>query len=346
MQPSVVMNRPPSMRLLLAGNYWAGKEDIFSKFVTIDHVILRWEINDGLESFASLVRDADVLVVSADVALDGTALPLLKEGRRLKLIHLPFAGYDWLPSSMVPEGCQVCNVHEHSSAIAEYVLAGMLEMAIGLNAIDRSFRDGSWEYGGGIAMGKRHGELRGKRLGIFGYGHIGREVALRAKAFGMSCCAVSSMPRPELPSTLDWQGGPESFPRLLAESDYLLVAAPLNDKTRGKFDANAFASMKEGSVIINVGRGPIIDPAALFNALKNGHPRGAVLDVWYKYPDAENGHPQPADQPFETLSNVIMTPHCASWTIGQDERRILSIAQNLAHLQRGEKLINAIIFNN
>jgi len=329
---------------MLAGNHWGGKSDLLSRKLAESYQVCQWKFSDGLDAFSDSIANADVLIVSPDVAVTGMAvIPLLRRANRLKLIQIPFAGYDWLPPEAVPEGCQVANLHGHSSAIAEYVLAGMLQMAIGLSTIDKSFRAGSWEFGGSIATGQKHGELRDKRLGIFGYGHIGQDIAVRAHAFGMRCSAVGSKPRADVPQHLEWFGGPESFDRLLSESDYLVVSASLNAETRGKFDSLAFEKMKEGSTLINVGRGAIVDPDALYLALKRGRPAGAVLDVWYQYPSAENPQPRPAEQPFETLPNVIMTPHCASWTQDQDLRRVESVAENLSRLARGAPLENVVI---
>ena len=120
------------MHILLAGSYWNDKEATFSAMVGDDHQISRWHLSEGFDSFRAALRTAEVLVLSQDVAVDGQFVNYLQEGASLRLMHLPFAGYDRLPRDRVPEYCQVCNVHEHSSAIAEYVLAGMLEMAIGL----------------------------------------------------------------------------------------------------------------------------------------------------------------------------------------------------------------------
>jgi phosphoglycerate dehydrogenase-like enzyme len=330
---------------MLAGNHWGGKADLLSQKLAESYDVCYWKFSDGPDAFSANIAEADVLLVSPDVSVAGAAiLPLLRQSNRLKLIQIPFAGYDWLTVDLVPGGCQVANVHDHSSAIAEYVLAGMLEMAIGLRKINKSFREeGSWSLGGAVGTGQKHGELRGKRLGIFGYGHIGQDIAVRANAFGMQCCAVGSKPRAEVPQHLDWFGGPESFDRLLSESDYVVVSASLNDATRGKFDSAAFEKMKEGSVIINVGRGAIVNPEALFSALQRGRLAGAVLDVWYHYPNAENPQPRPADQPFQTLPNVIMTPHCASWTHGQDARRVESVSENIARFARGTPVENVVI---
>lgn len=331
------------MQILLSGSYWDGQEEAFAGMIGTAHRITRWHMEDGFEAFRQALSTTEVLVLSQDVAVDGRYSAYLREAPALRLLHLPFAGFDRLPPEHVPEQCQVCNVHVHSSAIAEYVLAGMLEMAIGLRTIDQSFRAGRWDYGGGVAMGIRHGELRGKRLGIFGYGHIGSDVARLAKAFGMTCGAVGSRARPELPEPLDWFGGPESFDCLLAESDYLVVAASLTEQTRNRFDAQALRRMQPSAVLINVGRGPIVDPGALYDALQSRRIRGAVLDVWYHYPTLDERHPAPSDLPFASLPNVVMTPHCSAWTSDQDARRIEVIARNIENLHAGRGLENVVL---
>ena len=101
--------------------------------------------------------------------------------------------------------------------------------------------------------------------------------------------------------------------------------------------------MKKSAVIINVGRGPVIDEGALYDALAGHHIAGAIIDTWYQYPNAQNPHPLPAHKPFHTLPNLIMTPHMSGWTHGTIHRRQRTILDNIERLTRGEPLQNQIL---
>ncbi len=264
----------------------------------------------------------------------------LRSAARLKLLQLPGAGTDEIDFARVPLGTTVCNCYEHEIGIAEYVLGTMLEWTIGARRMDREFRQGSW--GGSYLNGPRHGELFGKTLGILGYGRIGREVAQRAKAFGMRVVACTRSPGPGA-AFADRVDGMERFGDLLAEADFIAVTAPLNDQTRGLFDQHAFATMRRTAVIINVARGAIIDEHALYQALAERRIGGAIIDVWYQYPpQGQPQGPRPSVFPFHELDNVLMTPHASAWTDGLLPRRNHAVAANLNRLARGEALLNVV----
>src|SRR3546814_732910 len=176
----------------------------------------------------------------------------------------------------------------------------MLEFQIGLmRDTDPMMRAKSYN-GRSISAGPMHRELRGHTVGIVGYGHIGREVAQRCKAFGMRVMAVSRTVREE-PGLVDWYGTVAEMDRLLAESDFVVVCAPLDDSTRGMIGAAQFAKMKPDAVIANVGRGEVIDEAALYAALAGWRIRGGIIDVWYSYPSKDDPNPWPSRFPFPKL---------------------------------------------
>jgi phosphoglycerate dehydrogenase-like enzyme len=264
----------------------------------------------------------------------------LLSASRLKLLQLPGAGTDEIDFTRLPPGTAVCNCYEHEIGIAEYVLGTMLEWTIGARRMDSEFRLGTWA--GSYLNGPRHGELFGKTLGIVGYGRIGREIAKRAKSFGMRviACTRSAGPDAALADRVD---GMDRFNDLLAEADFIAVTAPLNEQTRGLFDQPAFAAMRRTAVIINVARGPIIDEHALYQALAERRIAGAVIDVWYQYPpQGQRLGPRPSAFPFHELDNVLMTPHASAWTDGLLPRRNRAVATNLNRLARGETLINVV----
>ena len=178
-------------------------------------------------------------------------------------------------------------------------------------------------------------------------GAIGRAVAQRAAAFDMRVVAVSRSDRP-LPPGLSWYGTLDALPRLLGESDYVVLACDLNDTTRGLLGAEQFAAMKPSAVLVNVARGEVADEEALYNALKNREIGGAALDVWYVYPPGSDptpatGGPKPSRFDFAALDNVLMTPHCAAHTRESDRRRMECIAENLNRFARGEAPLTLVM---
>jgi phosphoglycerate dehydrogenase-like enzyme len=283
-------------------------------------------------ALAAALSDADAMV-SMNWPKDMPPAP------RLRLLHLPGAGTDDIAFDSVPPAAAVCNVFEHEVGIAEYVMAGMLQWAIGIPRMDAALRQGHW-YGSHLS-GPRHGELHGQTLGIVGYGRIGRETAQRAKAFGMKLVACSRTPRPG-DGFVDRVEGMEALPRLLAAADYVLLCLPLDARSSGLIGAGELAAMKPGAVIINVARGGLIDERALYEACRDRRIGGAIIDTWYRYPRQGDTQGEPANLPFRELDNVIMTPHGSGWTEGLRPRRCRFIAQNLDRLVRGEPLANVV----
>ena len=258
---------------------------------------------------------------------------------KLKLLHLPGAGTDDIAFDAVPVEASVCNVFEHEIGIAEYALSAMLQWVIGIPRMDAALRRGEW-YGSHLA-GPRHGELHGQTLGIVGYGRIGREVATRARAFGMNVLACSRTRRAG-DGLVDRVEPMEKLDALLARSDFVLLALPLDPSTIGLIDRNRLAKMKPNAFLINVARGALIEENALYEACKERRIGGAAIDTWYRYPAQGEVRGEPSSLPFRELDNVIMTPHGSGWTEGLLPRRCRLIAQNLDRLARGEPLINVV----
>ena len=259
-------------------------------------------------------------------------------GLRPRLLHMPGAGVDAIDFASVPPQCVVCNVFEHEGPIAEYVMLAMLDWEIGYGEAARNFTAASW---GAAYRGRQpHGELAGKRVGLVGFGHIGQTIAARAHAFGMTVVAVASKARDPAPAAT-WIGGPERLNELAAESDYIVVACPLTEATRGLIDASVLGAMRSSSVLINIARGDIVDEDALFDALRHQRIAGAVLDAWYRYP-APGEDVLPAHQPFDTLPNVRCTPHISAWTHQLFERRYAVIGDNIRRFVAGTPLLNVV----
>jgi phosphoglycerate dehydrogenase-like enzyme len=136
--------------------------------------------------------------------------------------------------------------------------------------------------------------------------------------------------------------GLDALESVLAEADYVVLACALTPETTGLIGATALAAMKRSAVIVNVARGPVIDEAALYEALSQRRIGGAVIDTWWRYPAGPQADLAAAPHRFDLLDNVILSPHIAGWTTGTIERRILAMARNLDRLARGEPLENRI----
>jgi phosphoglycerate dehydrogenase-like enzyme len=254
-----------------------------------------------------------------------------------RLLHLPGAGDDAVDKPCLPPGCVVCNVFEHETPLAEYVLASMLEHAIGYGRLRRQFDPARWQET--YAARSTHAELHGKTLGLIGYGHIGRAVAERARPFGMKVHAISNSGK--APGS-DWCAVAAQLDELLAAADYLVIACPLTAATRELIGAPQLAVMKKSAVLINISRAQIVAEEPLYEALRQGRLRGATLDVWYAYPSTDNPRTQPSQYPFWELPNVHCTAHTSALTEELYERRYTVIADNLERLWHGNPLRNVI----
>ncbi|CAH0148726.1 Hydroxypyruvate reductase [Agrobacterium fabrum] len=278
-------------------------------------------------------RNADIIV---GVKFDAS----LPTPERLTLFHVPGAGYDAVNLDLLPKSAVVCNCFGHDPAIAEYVFSAILNRHVPLRDADNKLRAGQWAYWSGSTE-RLHDEMSGKTIGLLGFGHIGKAIAVRAKAFGMQV-SVANRSRVETSDLVDRSFTLDQLNEFWPTADFIVVSVPLTDTTRGIVDAEAFAAMKSGAVIINVGRGPTIDEQALYDALKGGTIGGAVIDTWYAYPSPDAPTRQPSALPFNQLENIIMTPHMSGWTSGTVRRRQQTIAENINRRLKGQDCINIV----
>jgi phosphoglycerate dehydrogenase-like enzyme len=292
--------------------------------------VTRFLEKDPQQELARALAEADVLVSLAW----NQAFPAAPE---LKLIQSPGTGVDAIDFAAVPPGVRVCNCYGHAEGTAEYVLLAILLWChVHFVPAHNDFRaTRSWRYSGRV-NGPINEELYGKTVGIVGLGAIGKAVAERAKGFGTRVLGCNRTPREV--AHVDQQYPLEKIDEFLAECDFVVIAAALAPRTERLIDGARFAKMKSSAVLINVGRGAIVDEDALYAVLKEKRIRGATLDVWYAYPRHDDLNVAPSRHPFFELDNVWMTPHTSAWTTGMVERRWTEIAQNLDRLARGEPL--------
>ncbi|MFQ5785896.1 MAG: 2-hydroxyacid dehydrogenase [Alphaproteobacteria bacterium] len=317
------------MKLLIRGSKARARAAMIARHLTTDWTVAAW----GADEPPAALADADALLA---MHYDAAMPPAPK----LRLLQLPGAGFDAIDFAAVPASAAICNVYGHETGIAEYVFAAMLEWVTGLSRMDARLRAGDWRDSL-FLDGPVHGELAGATLGLVGYGHIGREVARRARAFGLRVIAATRSPE-KRDDNVDAIGGMETLGAMLGEADFVVVACPLVDQTRGLIGAAELAAMKPTAVLINVARGAVVDEDALYAACRERAIAGAVIDVWYRYPERPGEPVMPSKHPFQTLDNVYMTPHASGWTEGLMVRRAHTIAANLDRLARGEPLRNLL----
>ena len=256
---------------------------------------------------------------------------LVEDCPRVRWLHTASAGVDHVltPAVKAKPGIVVTDSGPaFEIAISEFVLAWMLLVARRLPELMAFQRQRRWES-------VVQQELYGQTVGIVGLGPIGLGIAARAKAFGMRTLGLRrrDLPAENVDEVLT---GQEGLVRLLAESDYVIVAAALTGETRALLGPAEIVLMKPSAWLINIARGGLIDEPALIRALQNGKIAGACLDVFAQ-------EPLPLDSPLWDLPNVHIAPHNSpGWTAGLRERQKALFLSNLARFSRGEALENAV----
>ena len=215
----------------------------------------------------------------------------------------------------------------HVGPLAEFCLFGLLAFTKGLPRLQADQRAQRWDH-------YPVAELRGRTLLVLGLGSIGSEVARLAKAFGMRTLAINRRGTSDSPH-VDEVHPPQSLHELLPRADALVVTLPLTDETAGMLDARAFARMKPGAILVNVGRGGVIDEPALVRALREHRLAGAALDVFATEP-LRNA------SPLWELPNVVLSPHTAALSVHENERLVELFAANLRRYLAGEELVGRV----
>jgi phosphoglycerate dehydrogenase-like enzyme len=216
-----------------------------------------------------------------------------------------------------------------SQSLGEFVLGAALFFAKDFRRMLRNQAAGVWEQ-------FDVEEVRGQTMGIVGYGDIGRACAQRAHALGMKVLALRR--RPDLSKDDAFASKIYPLDRLLElvpACDYLVAAAPLTPATRSLIGEAAIGAMKKTAVVMNVGRGPVVDEKALIAALQAGRIRGAALDVF------EN-EPLPAGHPFYKLGNLLLSPHCADHTADWLEQAMQFFIDQFGRYSTGQPLSNVV----
>ncbi len=268
------------------------------------------------------LRDADMLLMLGQYLPEASIAPAAE---RLTVVARAGVGVDKMDiEALTRHGVVLFNVPDAlTEGTAAGALALMLAAARNMVAQDRLTREGRWDD----RQHHRGREIYGKTLGIIGPGRIGGELIRICAPFRMRVLAYSPRLTPERAARI----GAEAVPldRLLAESHFVTVCAPLTAETRGMIGAREFALMRRDATFVNVGRGPIVDQAALTQALKERRIASAGIDVF-------ETQPVPKGEPLTLLDNVVLTPHavCDTYELRRDVLAV--IAHELRGFSRGE----------
>ena len=259
---------------------------------------------------------------------------------------IPWSGVPKRTRALMSEFPEVAvhNLHHNAPQVAEMAVALLLAAAKWVLPMDASLRRSDWS--------PRYEEspivmLGGRNALVLGYGAIGHLVARLLRGLGMT---VDGVRRGEAgPGDAD---GPdhvypaEELDALLPRADALMVCLPLTDETAGVIGERELALMPERAILVNVGRGPVVDEGALYRALRDGTLHAAGLDVWYNYPTDEEGRTdtRPSEHPFHELDNVVMSPHRggAPHSRETEAMRMRALAELLNAAARGEELPNRV----
>jgi D-3-phosphoglycerate dehydrogenase / 2-oxoglutarate reductase len=269
-----------------------------------------------------VARDADGILVTY-AKLPGALLRKLQRckvigrfGLGVDNIDIPTAAALKITVTYVPDYCL--------QEVSDHAMALLLALARKVTMSNELVQRGRWEMPAVVPIRR----LEGQVLGLVGLGNIPRRVVPKAQAFGFKVIAHD----PHLPVATARDLGVElmTFEELLAISDYISVHAPLSAETRGLFNAAAFERMKKGAFIINTARGPLIDEAALIQALDRGHLGGAALDVLATEPPGKYS-------PLLNRSNVILTPHTGFYSVESLEELQTKCANDVVRVLSGNK---------
>ncbi len=282
---------------------------------------LRMAKSSSADDILAVARDADAVLVTY-AKLPGELLRQLTRckvigrfGLGVDNIDLPAAKEKGIVVTYVPDYCL--------QEVSDHAMALLLALARKIPLSDRLVQAGRWEMPAVVPLHR----LEGQVLGLIGLGNIPRKVVPKAQAFGLRVITHDPYVSPDVVKSLGVEN--VSFDELLVKSDFISVHAPLLPQTRGLLNAQAFAKMKKGVLIINTARGPLIDEPALVQALDSGQVGGAALDVLAT-------EPPPQDFPLRGRDNVILSPHTAFYSVDALEELQTKCASDVARVLSGE----------
>lgn len=265
----------------------------------------------------------------------------------LQTIIIPWAGVPELTRQLMGEfpGLAVHNLHHNAAPTAELALALLFSAAKFILPFDQALRQGDWRprYQPSPAM-----LLAGKKCLVLGFGEIGRRIARVCAALEMEVYAVRRHPGKQVRGLEEVKiHPPQDLDHLLGSCQVLVIALPLTPETEGLIAQDELDRLPPGSILVNIGRGQIVEQEALYRALVNGRLLAAGLDVWYNYPHTPEArlHTLPADVPLYTLPNVVLSPHRGGASEDTETLRMRHLAYLLNSASRGEPIPNQVDSN-
>jgi phosphoglycerate dehydrogenase-like enzyme len=255
---------------------------------------------------------------------------LLDRAERLDLFACTFAGTDHVPTAALAErGVAVTNAGGiHAPGIAEQAIGNVLSFARRLHEGWRRKGRAEWRH-------FQSGELAGSTVAVVGLGSIGQAVVQRLQGFDVRTVGLRYTPEKGGPTDELLGFGEDDVHEALARSEYVVLACPLTEETRGLIGREELATMAPESVLVNTARGGLVETDALVAALRSSSIRGAALDV-------TDPEPLPGDHPLWTLENCLLTPHTGGHTPEHWPRLAAIVAENVERLETDEELVNLV----
>ena len=282
-------------------------------------------------------KRVDVEIPGAEIAITWSVRPeQIKAARKLRWIHSPAAAVHQLMfPELVNSGITLTNAREaHGPVVAEHVIAQIFALAKKIPDAVRLQQKREWGQQRMWDELPRVREIAGATVGLIGLGSIGRSVARSAKALGMR--VIAAREHAEKGSEVaDAVYGPTETDEIFRQADYVVLAAPITESTKGIANAERLSLMKPDACLINVGRGPLVDETALATALREKKIGGAALDVFPK-------EPLPPESPLWDLPNLLITPHTAALTEKLWERHYALFSENLRRYLNNQPLLAVV----
>jgi phosphoglycerate dehydrogenase-like enzyme len=305
----------------------------------IDEAKKEFGLTDVKVIFAKTKAERMETLKSADAVISGPLSPEeLNTAKNLKMVQVPYAGVDEfdLNDIMTERSIILANVHGNALSVAEHAFALLLALAKGIVRNDKDLRNGYWH---GWMSREPNMELEGKTVCIIGLGSIGKNIARIAKAFGMKVIGVKKTA--EQVENTDKVFTTESMSDAIKDADFIVIAVPTTNETRGFINKSVLEQMR-GKFLINVGRGDVINEQDLFVSLKNRVLKGAAIDTWWVYPKKPYEFAYPAHYPFWLLDNIILSCHTAGYSDGSIRKNWTEAVRNVMRFFAGKPVLNII----
>ncbi len=277
---------------------------------------------------------------------------LLLHAKNLKFAQIPWTGVDNLDFDLLQRhNVVVCNSHSNSEVVAEHALAMMMDATKKLSYHDREMRVGNWNRlfpntQNNISPFSK--KITNSKIGIIGFGAIGQHIANMLQGFNCSFHVFSRSGVIAEEFKSDVKGHKiKDFLEEAKDLDVVFVAIPLTKETKGMIDIHFFNAMSIDSILINISRGQVLNPAHLYDALFNKQIGAAAIDTWYNYPSPSNPKVFPSlEFPFHELDNIILSPHRAGY-VDSGFPHLNDAIENLNRGAKGEPLKNIVsLYNN